>query len=251
MKFMALASKNQKELLRDPLSYIFCIGFPLIMLVIMSIVNQSIPDEAHMVIFDIHHLPAGIAVFGLTFIMLFTALLLSKDRSQALLIRLYTSPLTAADYILGYMTPVLIIAVLQMCITFASSCVIALIADDSLNVGLLLVSVIGLLPSAVLYIGLGFIFGSLLSDKSAPAICSIFISAAGMLGGIFMDIESLGGIFFKICRLLPFYHSVKAARSIVLKDYQSALSPIIVTIIYAAAVIIIAAIIFKKQMKRQ
>ena len=58
-RVLAFSGRNLKELLRDPLSYIFCLGFPLVMLVIMSIVNQSIPPEAGMTIFNIENLAGG------------------------------------------------------------------------------------------------------------------------------------------------------------------------------------------------
>ena len=72
MRSKTFAKRNIKEVLRDPLSYIFCLGFPIIMLIIMTFVNNSIPKEANMKIFNIEYLAPGIAVFGLTFIMLFT-----------------------------------------------------------------------------------------------------------------------------------------------------------------------------------
>ena len=46
MRIKAFCIRNIKELLRDPLSYIFCLGFPIIMVTIMTIVNNSIPKEA-------------------------------------------------------------------------------------------------------------------------------------------------------------------------------------------------------------
>ena len=39
MKSIVFAKRTIKEILRDPLSYIFCLGFPLVMLIIMSIVD--------------------------------------------------------------------------------------------------------------------------------------------------------------------------------------------------------------------
>lgn len=97
-RVLAFSGRNLKELLRDPLSYIFCLGFPLVMLVIMSIVNQSIPPEAGMTIFNIENLAGGIAMFGQSFIMLFTRLSVSKDRSGAFLTRLYASPMKSFEF---------------------------------------------------------------------------------------------------------------------------------------------------------
>ena len=123
-RISAFTVRNIKEMLRDPLSYIFCLGFPIIMLVIMSLVNSGIPAEAGMTVFRIDNLCGGIAVFGLTFIMLFTALSISKDRSGAFLVRMYATPMRSSDFTVGYLLPMLVIAVAQMLITFIASFII-------------------------------------------------------------------------------------------------------------------------------
>ena len=91
MKCMVFASRNFKEIIRDPLSWIFCVGFPIVMLVIMTVINNSIPAQAGMTLFELPKLVPGIIVFGFTFITLFTSLLVSGDRKDAFLLRIYTS----------------------------------------------------------------------------------------------------------------------------------------------------------------
>ena len=87
-RILAFSSRNIKELLRDPLSYIFCLGFPIVMLIIMTLVDQSIPPESGMTVFHINNLCGGIAMFGQTFVMLFTAITVAKDRSGSFLVRM-------------------------------------------------------------------------------------------------------------------------------------------------------------------
>ena len=113
MRSIIFSKRTVKEILRDPLSYIFCLGFPIVMLIIMTIVDQSIPPEAAMTIFHIPNLAPGIAFFGLSFVMLFTCLQVSKDRSTALMLRLYASPMKSLDFIAGYTLPVLVLAYWQ------------------------------------------------------------------------------------------------------------------------------------------
>ena len=55
-RVLVFSVRNFRELIRDPLSYIFCLGFPLVMLIIMTVVNKSIPPEAGMTIFNIENL---------------------------------------------------------------------------------------------------------------------------------------------------------------------------------------------------
>lgn len=119
-KIKVFAVRNAKEILRDPLSYIFALGFPVVMLIIMTIVNESIPPEAGMEIFELRNLAPGVVLFGFTFVMLFTAILMAKDRCGSFLGRLYAAPVTAAQFITGYIAPVMVLGVLQCIITYAA-----------------------------------------------------------------------------------------------------------------------------------
>nr|WP_294667297.1 hypothetical protein [uncultured Ruminococcus sp.] len=71
MKTLAFASRNAKELQRDVLTSIFGIAFPIVLLVLLSVINSSIPKEAHMTLFEIKNLTGGISAFGLVFLSLF------------------------------------------------------------------------------------------------------------------------------------------------------------------------------------
>ena len=202
MRTIVFSGRNLKELLRDPLSYIFCLGFPIVMLLIMTVVNSSIPPEAGMTVFRIDNLSGGIAVFGLSFVMLFAALLLSPDRTGAFLTRLYASPMKAWEFIGGYYLPIILLSVIQSVIAFAASFVIAAAEDVQMNVGRVLFALLSLVPTAVMFIGFGLFFGSVMGSNAAPGLCSIIISAAGMLGGIWMDVESIGGGLRSVCLAL-------------------------------------------------
>ena len=189
MRSLAFAKRTIKEILRDPLSYIFCLGFPMVMLVIMSIVDKSIPAQANMTVFHIENLGPGIAYFGLTFIMLFTGIQVSKDRSTALILRLYASPMKPIDYIIGYTLPVCLLAVVQMTICYVASVIIGFCTGYTFSAGGILLSMLALLPSMLLFIGIGFLFGSVVNEKATPGLCSIIITVTGMIGGIWMDID--------------------------------------------------------------
>ncbi len=249
MRIRVFAIRNIKEILREPLSYIFCLGFPIVMLVIMTIVNESIPAEAHMTLFQIQNLGPGIAVFSLTFTMLFTCLSISKDRANTFLVRLYASPMKDVDFITGYTAPLLIIAVAQCIITFLACAVIGIFNDYTFNLGNILFAILILLPSMILFIGFGLLFGTLFSEKSAPGLCSIIISVAGMLGGIWMDVDALGGAFAGACKAMPFYHGVKAAKLAVNGDYAGVGKPLLVICVYAVVIYVLAVLAFRKKMQ--
>lgn len=246
---LAFSTRNLKEIVRDPLSYVFCLGFPLVMLVVMTLVNDGIPAEANMTIFRIDNLAGGIAVFGLTFVMLFVCLSVSKDRSGAFLLRLYATPMRSGNFIAGYLLPSLLLALIQIIITFAASLVVALIKGIDLNVGGLLLSVAALLPTVVLFISLGLLFGTLFSEKAAPGLCSVVISFASFLGGIWFDVDNTSGVLKKICGVLPFVHSVKTARQAAALDFSELPLHLGITSAYALAATVLAIVVFRSKMK--
>lgn len=248
MRMTVFSGRNLKELLRDPLSYIFCLGFPIVMLLIMTVVNSSIPPEAGMTVFRIDNLSGGIAVFGLSFVMLFAALLLSQDRTGAFLTRLYASPMKAWEFIGGYYLPIILLSVIQSVITFGASFIIAAAEDVQLNIGRVLLANLSLIPTAVMFIGFGLLFGSVFNSNAAPGLCSIIISAAGMLGGIWMDVESIGGGLKNVCLVLPFYHSVRAVRSIMSGSTANLGTDMLIVMAYTLAAVIISIIAFRKNM---
>jgi len=248
-KISAFSSRNFKEIIRDPLSYIFCLGFPLVMLVVMTLVNDGIPPETGMTIFRIDNLAGGIAVFGLTFTMLFTCLSVAKDRSGAFLIRLYATPMRSGDFILGYILPTSLLGILQIIITLTASFVVSLITDVELNVFGLLFALLSLLPSVIMLIACGLLFGTLFSEKAAPGLCSIVISLASFLGGVWFDAEGLGGVLLKICEVLPFFHAVKAARMASALEFDGYLPHLMITVAYAVVITAASVIVFKHKMK--
>jgi ABC-2 type transport system permease protein len=241
MKFLVFASRNRKEILRDPLNLAFGIGFPLVLLFLLSAIQANIPVS----LFEVDKLAPGIAVFGLSFISLFSGTLISKDRTSSFLVRLFASPLSASDYILGYVLPLLPMAVMQIAICFAASFFLGLPVD--LNV---LLSLVILIPAAVLFIGIGLLAGSIFTDKQVGGICgALLTNVSAWLSGTWFDLNLVGGAFKTVAYLLPFAHAVDAAKAAVAGDYASVFPHLWWVIGYAAAINCIAVIVFKKKMK--
>lgn len=250
-KIRAFAARNGREILREPLSYIFCLGFPLVMLAIMTLVDKSIPKEAGMTIFHIENLAGGIAVFGLTFIMLFTAITVARDRSGAFLVRMYATPMTSMDFSLGYMLPMLAIAVAQGVLIGMCSLLVSLFAGGSLTVSGAALSVAVLIPSAVLFVGFGLLFGTLFSEKTAPGLCSIVISLGSFLGSIWFDAEATGGVLLNISRCLPFHYCTKSVRMAMQLHFtwDGFGLPFLIVCGCAIVLVVVASLVFKGKMK--
>ena len=69
MKMLTFASRNAKEILRDPLNLAFGLGFPAVLILLLTAIQANVPVP----LFEIAHLTPGIIVFGLSFMTLFSA----------------------------------------------------------------------------------------------------------------------------------------------------------------------------------
>lgn len=240
MRSTAFATRNRKEMVRDPLNLAFGIGFPLVILLLLSALQQNIEIE----LFVIDHLVPGVAVFGFSFISLFSGMLIAKDRSSSFLMRLYTGPLTAPDYIVGYTLPLIPMAILQVAITFVAAFFLGL--QVTLNV---LLSVLVLLPTAVLFIGIGLLAGSIFNDKQVSGICgALLTNLSAWLSGTWFDLNLVGGWFKEIAYVLPFAHAVDAGRAAISGEYASILPHLWWVIGYSAVIMVVAIVAFRKKM---
>ena len=251
-RILAFTKRNIKELIRDPLSYIFCLGFPLIMLTLMTIMNDMIPQEANMTLFRMDQLAPGIAVFGLSFIMLFATLLLSKDRSGAFLARLFATPMTALDFIMGYVLPLVLLALAQLLICLLAGGLIGLFSNVSLSPWRLILTGLTLIPCALFFLFMGLLFGTLFNDKAAPPCCSILISACGVLGGIWFSLDTIPArhVFGIICRTLPFSHFVDTGRQVLTGQFHDFGAHMAIGLAWTVGVGVLAVVIFHLRMKR-
>ncbi len=245
------SKRNLIEISRDTLSYIFCIAFPIVMLIVMTLVNSSIPKEAGMTIFRIDNLMGGIIIFGQTFVMLFTAITIAKDRSGSFLIRLFATPMKSSDFTYGYILPMILIAVVQALISSVAALIISLIVGVKLEIFGILLTFAAMLPSAFMFVAIGLIFGTLFNEKAAPGVCSIIISLGSFVGGIWFDAEGAGGVLYKICRCLPFIYCTKTVRSAIKLDisWESFWLPLIIVSASAAVLSGLGILCFRKRMK--
>ena len=243
MRMLTFASRNTKEILRDPINLIFGLGFPMVLILLLSAIQANIPVS----LFEIQHLTPGIAVFGLSFMTLFSATLISKDRGSALLQRLYTTPLTPVDFILGYTLPILPIAVAQSIICYVAAIFLGL--EISVNI---LWAVLCILPTSLLYIALGLLCGSVLTDKQVGGVCgALLTNLSAWLSGTWFDLDLVGGTFRKIADALPFVHAVNLGRSVLIGDFSAIGQHIWWVLGYALVLLAAAVVLFLRQMKKQ
>lgn len=243
MKTLAFASRNAKEILRDPLNLAFGIGFPLVVLFLLTAIQSNIPVS----LFELDRLTPGITVFGLSFISLFSGMLIARDRSTSFLMRLFASPLTASNFITGYTLPLLPMALAQVAVCFLAAMALGL----SVNARILL-SILVQLPAMVMFIAIGLLAGSLLTDKQVGGICgALLTNLSAWLSGTWFDLDLVGGTFKAIARALPFVHAVDAGRAALSGNYSSILPELTWVTAYTAVLLALAIYFFSRKMKNE
>ena len=243
MKLQALCRRTTWEIVRDPLNLAFGLGFPLVLLLLLSAIQANVPVD----LFAIDRLTPGISVFGLAFIALFSATLVARDRESALLQRLYTAPLTAGDFIFGYVLPLAPMAAVQAAVCYLAAIPLGLTVSVRMIWAVLLD-----LPAALLFIGLGLLCGSVMNVKQVGGVCgALFTNLSAWLSGTWFNLELVGGAFKKIAYALPFVHAVELERAALNGNFSDIVPNLAWVLCYAAVAAALAVWLFLRQMKRQ
>lgn len=241
MKIKALSVRCAKEILRDPLNLFFGIGFPTVLILLLSAIQANIPES----LFEIERLTPGVTVFGLCFISLFCALTVSRDRESALLQRLYTAPVGAFHFIMGYFIPMIPLSLMQTLFCYLVGAILGL----DVTAGIVSATVFNI-PASVMFISIGILFGSILTSKQAGAICgAVLTNFSAWLSGIWFDVGLVGGAFEKIANALPFVHAVELSRAAYMGNISNALSHLIIVTSYALILSAAATFLFFRQMR--
>lgn len=243
MRMMTFAKRCLKEILRDPINLGFGLGFPLVLLLLLSAIQANLPVS----LFEIDTLTPGITVFGLSFMTLFSATLIAKDRESAFLHRLYTTPLSGFDFIAGYMLPLLPIALGQVSICYLFSLPLGL--TFRVNI---IHAIIGIVPMAIFNIALGLLCGSILGIKQVGGICgALLTNLCAWFSGVWFDLNLVGGSFKKIANALPFFHAAEMERALFNGNFQVATEHSLPIVLYSLFITVAAVFCFLRQMKKQ
>lgn len=236
MRFASLANRNFKEIYRDWISLTLGIGLPALLLIVFMLIQKRLPVD----IYAAKSLTPAVIVFSFAFLNIFSAIVLAKDRDTAFLTRLLVSPLKSRDYILAYSLPFFPVALLQIIVGYIIGIIFGL--DPTVS---MITSLVVLIPTAIIFIGLGLMIGSLFSVKQAPGIGTLVIITSSFLGGAWMDLKLIGGAFEKIGYALPFAHAIDATREIIAgADFSSILPNLIWVVGYAVLFYLLGVIAF-------
>ena len=242
MRILTLSKRCAREILRDPVNLGFGLGFPVVLLLLLSAMQSNIPVD----MFRIESLAPGISVFGLSFLTLFSATLVAKDRESALIQRLYTAPIKPYEFILGYTLPIIPMAIGQSAATYFVAIFLGLPISANIIFAVLMAA-----PISVFYISVGLLCGSVFGVKQVGGICgALFTNLSAWLSGVWFDLALLGDVFEKIAKLLPFVHAVEIEKMLTKGDIQGIYSHILVVLGYATVSIVLASLAFFRRMKK-
>lgn len=249
MRTLSFMKRTGKEILLDPLTIVFGLGFPVVLLLLMSTINSAIPKGMGPDIYEIENLTPGISVFGLSFITLMSALLLSKDRTSSLLQRLLTTPLTAVDYLVGYTLPLIPIGLAQSIICYILGLILGL--EFSLNI---FAALLAALVTTIFFTAMGLAFGSILNEKQVGGLCGALVTnLTAWLSGAWIPLDLVGGVLKTIAQVLPFYHAVEIQRAILQGNYDGVFAEghIWILLGYTVAICVISVILFTTKMREK
>ena len=238
MRTLNFAKRNLKELIRDPLGLVFSILLPLFLLFIFQQFN--IPNEAY----KLNYFTPGIIIFSFSFITLFTATLIARDRTSSLLIRLGVSPMKSYEYILGYMISLIPMILIQNVLLFGLALLLGL--EFSINI---ILTIFASVVVSILFISIGILFGSLFTEKASSGISSIIVQFVCFTSGMYFSIDLVGKGFAKVCHILPFEGSLNILKAILNNDFSMVTTTnIVVFTLYTLAILILSIIVFNKKM---
>ena len=240
MKALTFAQRNRKEILRDPMTLLFGMVLPVLMLWLFSMMAENIPFD----LFTLEKLAPAIIVFSFSFITLFTGMLIGRDKSSSYLMRIFASPMAAIDYLIGYALPLLPVAFIQMSACYGAALLLGMpFTYDAIPAFGLLVII------SFFYIAFGLFFGTFFTDRQVGAIFAIFVNVTTWFSGTWFGLDMIGGTFQTIAYLLPFAHAVDAVRAAFAGNYGDVLMPMLWVIAYTVVIFGIAVWGFRKRMR--
>jgi len=241
MRALVFANRTMKEILREPLVLLFGIGLPVIILLLLTAIGKNVPND----LFQVDQLTPGIAVFSLSFMALFSGQLIANDRASSMLARLFTTPMTAADYLIGYTLPLIPLALAQGSICYGVAILLGMKVSMEMVLAWLL-----LLPIAIVFISIGLLCGSLLSEKAVAGMCGgLLTNLVAWLSGTWFSLDIVGSAFRNIAYQLPFVHAVDMGKAVLAGHINDVIAHLSWVAGYAIVLFIVAVLLFRRKMQ--
>ncbi|MBO4381045.1 MAG: ABC transporter permease [Clostridia bacterium] len=243
VRILTLTGRNIKEILRDPLSFVFTLGLPLVMEVLFYFVFHNMTAQ-----FEMKYLAPGIVVFSQSFLALFVGILISTDRNTSFLTRLYVSKAKSFEFVISYGLAIMPMIAIQSILFF----IVGGIIDSSIfGTGMIYAILISFVTSQF-YIATGILLGSICSEKAVGGVSSIVIAGQSVLSGMWFPIDGLGKGILTFMNVLPFRNAttlVQNAMNGIGNIFDDFCLPLIIVIAYTIVVFVVAVLVFGHKMK--
>ncbi len=242
-RILILTKRNLKEILRDPLSLIFTLGMPLFMEILFYLIFHNLTSQ-----FEMKYLAPGIVVFSESFLSLFVGLLITLDRSTSFLTRLYVSKAKSYEFIFSYALSMIPIVLIQSILFF----LVGGIFDPSLFSFRMIIAILLSLITALFFIAMGILLGTICNEKSIGGISSIVIAGQSVLSGMWFPLEGLNDGIITFMNILPFRNATILIQSTMIginNAFKDFVLPLIIVLAYTIVAFIFAIILFKNKMK--
>lgn len=249
MKSLVLANRTFKEIVRDPLSVVFCVLFPVVLFLLFALIANSfnVADlQNDIPQFMVQNLCPAICIFAFSFVTLFSGMIISKDRTTSFQLRLNISPVKSYHLVCGYTLPCLLITVVQTILVFILSFIFGL----QFNANVLLAFVL-LIPSMFLFIAFGLMLGAVFSDKAVGGVASIIINLAVLLSGMFFPLQNMSGAINTIAEIFPFRHGIIVVNSALTGNYGDIWQSLLILCAYTVVFFALAIFLFNKKMRNK
>lgn len=235
---IAVAQRIWQELLRRRRSLIFWAVFPVLMLVMNSLI---LAERAQIDTADAYQQAAAPTLVGAA--LFFSCLggsvaTVVAEREQQTLKRLFLSPLSGISYFLGIFVAHCGIGLAQTLLVWAIA-----IAVGAEFIGSPLLALLIILLSIAAYVGLGFVLGTQLARRTEDvnALIAAFGVPLLLLGGAFLPIRLFPDSLLSLAAYNPIYHMILALQGAVTETPEAeAIAPHLTFLIGFAALMVLA-----------
>ena len=116
----------------------------------------------------------------------------------------------------------------------------------------MLLALLFVIPVSLLFVALGLLFGSILTDKQVGGICgALLTNLSAWLSGVWFDLDLVGGAFQKTANALPFVHAAEMEKALFNGNFEAAAAHILPILLYSVSITVLAVFCFLGQRKKQ
>jgi len=192
--------------------------------------------------------PAFIGMFVFVFVYLLTSVSFLRERTQGTMERLWASPLSRAEMVLGYMLGFSVFALLQSLIVLLFS---AYVLRVNYSGNLLIVFLIeAILTVAAVNLGI-FLSAFARNEFQAVQFMPLVIIPQILLGGVIFPVGDMAPYLRWMSHFLPLTYANEALRSVMVRGYAlthpDVAANVGVLLAFAAAIVLLGALTLRRE----